>query len=485
MKKSIIYSALILSLFSINAFAEIPKKNYETRIGELTFTNDFEKGYPTKETSEMLLNELDFQRATQAYVWGIPYVSILKWKKSYEKDLGMENGQIVYQEDFKNKLGGLTYQTTTPYAITFIDVSKDAWFFEIPEGGEVRGSISNAWQIGLQAITKAGKYLIVGPEYEGETLSDDYIVVNTDTNYVLAGIRLIDSDASKRKKLLENIKVYPYSEKNKPNPRGYIEPDGDYWMAAHPRGLDYFKLLSEGINANGPVHERDRLIMGSLKNLGIEKGKEFNPTKEQQKLLEEASFVGESMVKAINFTGKKRFDGTYIDDSNWEVATTSSPDQRKENYDQLDGRTAWFYEAVSNDIGMHGFENGGWGQIYLTTYKDNEDEHLDGSLNYKLTLPSEPPVDSFWSITVYEVDTRTIINNEMQRADISSRHNIKRNQDGTIDLYFGENPPKGMENNWIQTKKGSSWFPYFRFYSPQKDVVDKKWILPEIEKNID
>tara|TARA_Y100001960_G_scaffold333922_1_gene442354 strand:+ start:57996 stop:59447 length:1452 start_codon:yes stop_codon:yes gene_type:complete len=479
--KKLILPALITSLL-------IPTMSYsdtyDSRVGKLEFTKDINNGYPTEATAELLYKEMDFQRATQAYLWATPYVSFLKWQESFKEDLGLKNGEIILQESYKDKLGGLTYNTTTPYALTFVDVDETPWIMEIPEGG-VRGSVSNMWQIGIKPITKAGKYLLVGPESVLPENVDDYILIKSDTNTIMTGVRLMATDPAEKIKLLEGIKIYPISEIENPQPRGYIETNDRDWMAAAPRGIEYFELLSKGINTNGPIHERDRLMMGALKSLGIEKGKEFNPTKEQAKILEEAALVGEAMAKTISYNERveRLDDAFYVEDSKWNVLQTSKPNQRRENYDDFDGRVAYFYEAVTNDIAMHGMTNGGWGQVYLSTHKDNDDDWLDGEMNYKLTLPSKPPVDEFWSITLYEVDTRTIINNKTKKADLSSRHDLKMNADGSIDLYFGPTAPAGLESNWVQTESGRNWFPYFRFYSPKEEVVSGEWVLPNIEKN--
>ena len=134
-------------------------------------------------------------------------------------------------------------------------------------------------------------------------------------------------------------------------------------MAAQPRGMAYWERLADIINRE-PVHERDRLFLAMLKPLGIEKGKPFNPDERQKKILEEAVLVGEAMAKANDFYNPRLEASHYVEGSYWEYATVSPPDQRWEHYDALDGRAAWFYEAVTNDIAMHGQEVG-WGQVYL------------------------------------------------------------------------------------------------------------------------
>ncbi|MGB3712832.1 MAG: DUF1254 domain-containing protein [Candidatus Promineifilaceae bacterium] len=455
------------------------KQSYETRIGTLTFTQDFANGYPTKKTYTKLFDEMDFQRACQAYIWAIPIVSFAQWQYSHNVQLGARNGQIIYFESYEDKLGGLTFNATTPYAIPFIDLDKEGPFVaEMPEG-EIRGAAHDAWQIGITQITKPGKYLFVGPgqpvpEVEG------FSVFQSPTNNILLGIRLMPESAEERLALLEKVKIYPFSEKDNPKPRGYIRPEGKPWLAAAPRGMEHWVRLADILNRE-PVAERDRLFMAMLKPLGIEKRVPFNPDERQTKILTEAVFVGEAMAKANDFFNPRLEASQYVKGSRWEYATVAPPDQRWEHYDALDGRAAWFYEAVTNDIAMHGQEIG-WGQVYLASYRDGEGDWLDGGVNYVLHIPANVPAEAFWSMTLYDVDTRCIIRNEQQVADRSSRMDLLVNQDGSLDLFFGPAAPAGKEVNWIPTAAGKAWFPYFRLYSPQQAFLDKSWILPDIEK---
>lgn len=114
----------------------------KTRIGSLSFTHDFANGYPTVETQKLLLDEMDFQRACQIYLWSIPLVSMAQWQWAHMEQLGAKNGQIVFVESYEDKLGGLTYNTTTPYVLPFIDMSEGPWVMVMPEG-EVRGAAND------------------------------------------------------------------------------------------------------------------------------------------------------------------------------------------------------------------------------------------------------------------------------------------------------------------------------------------------------
>ena len=165
---------------------------------------------------------MDFQRATLAYIWSTPLVSFAQWKHSFETELDAISGQIVLHETYRNKLGGLTYNTTTPYALAFIDVGKGPWNIDVPKG-EVRGAVHNMWQIGLGQMTKPGKYLLVGPDAEASSDTNKYKVVKSDTNNIFFGIRLMSKDAAERIRILKQINIYPYSERKNPKPRGYVE----------------------------------------------------------------------------------------------------------------------------------------------------------------------------------------------------------------------------------------------------------------------
>ena len=123
----------------------------------------------------------------------------------------------------------------------------------------------------------------------------------------------------------------------------------------------------------------------------------------------------------------------------------------------------------------------GVGQAYFSTYHDKDGHALDGGKNYRLHVPPNAPVNQFWSVTLYDIDTRTLIQNEGQIADRSSRQDLVKNDDGSVDIYFGPTAPKGFEKNWIPTVSGRAWFTYFRLYGPLEAYFDKSWPLPDIE----
>ena len=115
---------------------------------------------------------------------------------------------------------------------------------------------------------------------------------------------------------------------------------------------------------------------------------------------------------------------------------------------------------------------------------DSTGAYLDGSKTYKFTVEADVPAKDFWSMVVYDPQTRS----ELQTDQLLPSKNSKRNQDmvvnadGTTDLYFGPSAPKGMEANWIQTVPGKGWFAVFRLYGPLQPWFDKTWQLNDIEQ---
>ena len=88
----------------------------------------------------------------------------------------------------------------------------------------------------------------------------------------------------------------------------------------------------------------------------------------------------------------------------------------------------------------------------------------------------------FWSLTIYDTATRSMIQNERNDAAVSSYDKLKTNADGSVDLYFGpKSPGEELENNWIQTVSGKGFYPFYRFYGPTAPLYEGKWQLADVE----
>ena len=217
-----------------------------------------------------------------------------------------------------------------------------------------------------------------------------------------------------------------------------------------------------------------------LMPLGIEKGKPFKPDGRQTKILTEAAVLGDAMARTAAYD--KRFPhATVYSGRHWEYANLVELDQQAKGYAQLDERASWFYEAIANSVGMQG-RTLGFGQVYLEASKDKDGAWLDGGESYHMYVAPDPPVKQFWSITLYDNLTRGPVITDQGAADLSSRENLAKNADGSVDLYFGPSKPTTANANWIETQPGKGWFAYFRFYGPTQAYFNKTWALEDIEE---
>lgn len=483
--------ALVL-LLSAGAAADVKKAEkksiralegtLETRIGKLTF----EKGYPSNKTIKKLYNELDFQRAVQAYLWGLPMVEMAEWQKAQKDVFKAGTNDFVTYQDFTQKLGILTANATTPYMMAFPNTKETGpMVFEIP-AGPTAGGLLDFWERPFSDLGQTGpdkgqgaKYLILGPGHP-DMNPEGYIVVRSPHWNVFLGHRVLHPDPKVAAELTKKHKLYPYAERENPKPSRHISSQGKDWEAFQPRGINYFERLASILEIE-PVEPRDYMIMAMLRPLGIMPGVKFNPNAEQRAIFEQAAIVGEAMARANSY--EKRFEGARVwKGKYWEKSLfLTDTDQDLDTHTQLDERASWFYEAIGVTDGMMG-KIVGAGQEYLEAQKDSDGEWLDGGKNYKLTIPANAPVKQFWSVTVYDNDDRCLIDTG-ELPDKSSRMDLVTNKDGSVDLYFGPKLPKyAPKSNWTKTVSGEGWFTYFRLYAPTQPYFDRTWQLPDIVK---
>ncbi len=442
---------------------------------------------PSKESIPKLFDEMDFQQATQCYLWALPIVGFAEWQYQHYKTFGASSNDLVLYNSYADRLGILTANATTPYILTFIDLGVNGpTVIEMP-AGRTAGGLADFWQREQATIGemgpdkgKGGKYVLVPPTIK-DFKAPGYFIVPCNTVNMFFGFRTLDPDPKVTETLLKQVKIYPYAQRTNPTPTKVVSPPaGKKWLGIPPTGIAYWERL-HAILQNEPVEERDRFFMAWLRNLGIEKGKPFAPDERQKKILIAAAEKGQQMAMANSF--EKRFaDVKHWPDKHWDyVLIMKNASQHADNYDEFFERASYFYEAVTYSQAMMS-KTPNVGQAYLGSYYDNEGNWLDGAKNYTLNVPANPPAVNFWSITVYDSATRCLIDNPQQNADLSSRKDLIKNADGSVDLYFGPKAPAGKEKNWVQTLPGKHWFTYMRFYGPTTAYFDKSWKMDDIKE---
>ncbi|QQS53699.1 MAG: DUF1254 domain-containing protein [Candidatus Competibacteraceae bacterium] len=147
----------------------------------------------------------------------------------------------------------------------------------------------------------------------------------------------------------------------------------------------------------------------------------------------------------------------------------------------LDARVLFYYNAGGVTPAM-AVTRAGAGSDYALGMLDSNDKPFDGSKTYKLHLPPNVPVNNFWAVTLYDTQTRTQLQTSQLFPTVGSQtKGMKKNADGSYDIYFAPEAPKGEEGNWLQTVPGKSWFTILRLYSPLPAFFDKSWRPSEIE----
>jgi hypothetical protein len=478
-RQKIIVAGVLLASVSFATLVQAQTQTVDSWIGRL----ELQAGYPSKATAEKLFDEMDFQRATQAFIWALPAVGFHGLHLAQRNTFGAKDGDVVLYETLKDKAGMLTPNLTTLYLMTFWNLAEQGpMVVEVPAGATAGGFL-DIWQRPITDTGQTGpdrggggKYLIVAPTSDIIEMPG-YIVRRSPSNQVWFAARALDRDPKMAEEIARKHKVYGWNQRGNPSATTFIPVGGKDWSSAQPVGLDYWKYLSEVIQPE-TIEERDKVMLGMLKPLGIEKGKPFNPDERQKKILTEAAQVGELMARTNAFD-KRLPDATVWPGKKWEYANMVELDQDNNYSTQVDERGSWFYEAIGNTVGMQG-RTLDFGQVYLEVSKDKDGNWLDGGKTYRIRVPANPPVIQFWSFTLYDNVTRGPVITDQGAADKSSREDLVANADGSVDLYFGPTKP-AQAQNWIKTIPGKGWFSYFRLYGPKEAYFDKSWQLNDVE----
>ena len=157
-------------------------------------------------------------------------------------------------------------------------------------------------------------------------------------------------------------------------------------------------------------------------------------------------------------------------------------DQMAKNHMEIDARSAYTYEAITVAVGNTKVIVDA-GIQYLAAYKDDTGRWLEGSKTYELVVPPDVPILNFWSVVLYDYDTRCMIVNPQGKTEVNSRQEIVTSDDGSVRLVFSPRKPDGIpEANWIQTNPKKGFFAYFRWYSPTKPFFDRTWKMGNIKE---
>jgi hypothetical protein len=281
----------------------------------------------------------------------------------------------------------------------------------------------------------------------------------------------------------------------------FINASGMSFNTIPPSNFGFFEMIDENVQ-NEPATSYDVELAGQLAAIGIEHGKEFKPDARMKKILSDAAAVGQATGRALQwqFADKHpdwaRYKGSQWSLMLWEggaLFETPPPSFKDGMFKPLpptgartlDSRTAFYYAYTLDSPAMI-MQIPGVGSQYLIAFRDANGDVFDGDKTYKVTLPRDIPAAAFWSLTLYDNQTRSMLQTPQKypRAGSQSYPSpaAEHEKDGSTIVYFGPRKPDGVaRGNWIQTDPKKGWFTILRLYSPMPSFFDKSWRPSEIE----
>ena len=520
--------AFVLSSAQLGqALAEVPQSittpdSVETRIGTLHFKD----GAPSAETAAAAYDNLDFTYAFRAFTDAFKGVSMQAVLEGFEAAGIKDNEILLFSELMDSNSLFLTANADTVYYLGFVDLSDGPMVVETPPGA--LGTFDDMWfrwviDFGRPGPDRGegGKYLLVGPGYDGYLPEDGFYVAHAKTNrVVILGRSFLTKDdpAPTVNVIKDNLRIYPYTpggvgmsiaryleggvqlgRNAEPKTPVFHEGTGLSINTIPPNDFSYYEMLNRLVQSE-PAAVLDPELMGPIAAIGIKKGQDFAPDDRMKKILTDAVAVANATGRSLGFAPRDP-DWYFYENSQWwnplfaggylfetplpEITKDGAKPYPPTGYKQNDARTSFFYNATGITPAM-AMRLTGVGSQYLFASKDANGDFFDGAKTYKVVLPKDIPAEAFWSLTLYDNQTRSMLQTPQKYPRAGSQAYpspaAQMAEDGSTTVWFSPEQPDGVaRGNWIQTDPNKGWVVLLRLYSPMASFFDKSWQPSDIE----
>jgi hypothetical protein len=475
-------SAAVATAFFMFALTACEQRNKETTMSPIQ-----------SEAPAEVENNVLRSRAVQAVIWGMPLVNLdLMRQQMLTKTSGKVNQAVYWGRalDYHNQT--LTPNPDALYFMVFFDTKDGPVVIDVPPGdekGSFNGNFVTTWQMPLEDAGlygydrgKGGKYLVLPPGFKGRTPAG-YIPLQSDTygGYFLFRANFAshsDADVAKSVAYGKQMKVYPLSQAAHTGETIFTDAQNVDFDSRIKYDWTFFQNLDRVIQQE-PWLDRDKGMIDQLRAIGIEKGKTFSPSEVLKTKLTSAAQEAHAWLEKKYDAGLPPF---FSEKSRWTYPATLELIKAQQNgFTQLDA-----YPVDDRGMGYSyayvGIKRLGSGQFYMISIRDKNGDAFDGGKNYKLTVPVNPPMKQYWSVTAYDRETHALIQGMSRPSRSSQLPELVKNADGSVDIYMGPKAPEGKDANWLPTDPKRKFELMFRLYAPTEELMKKTWVLPDVEK---
>ena len=489
----------------------------------------FADGMPTAETVAAAYDRLDHAHGIEAFTAGLPAVSQWAVRKGYEAAGIGDNDVLIFSELMDCRSLFLTANADTVYFWTFLDLSNGPLVVTVPE--RVLCAVDDMWwrwvtDLGIPGPDRGagGDYLFAGPGWDGPLPEGGVFVCRSRTTRVsILGRAFLQNDdpAPAVARIKDQLKITPYTagghgfsiaaflgghspmaQPVPPRAPRFVEGTGLALNTIPPNDYSFYELLDQAVQ-NEPASALDPEVAAPIRAIGIVKGQPFDPDSRMRAILTDAVATANALTRATAMApreseGFQFYPGT---GSQWTSPLfaggysfqTPPPQVTKDGIQAypdtgaklLNARAAFLYLATGITPAMC-MNLPRIGSQYIGATVDANRAPLEGGRTYTITLPPGIPAEAFWSLTVYDNQTRSMLvtGQRYPRAGSQAYPSpaAQASPDGSTTIWLSPRQPGSVpDGNWIQTIPGRNWFTILRFYSPLPAFFDRSWQPTEIQ----